>query len=194
MRDQNDAFDGHPAFGPQVQEIRAQRLGRQHIQRRKRLVHEQNIRMHHESPREAHALPHAARQLAGVGGFEAIQADEVDRRQRSLADIRSRHALRLEAECNVFEHREPGKQREALKYHGDAGRRAGNRLAQVAQVAGGGLGEAGNQPQQSRLARARAPKQPHDLPLPQLDIHTLEHQQFRPVRLGEGLAHFGALQ
>ena len=176
VRHEDDALDGHPALRPQVQEIGAQSLGGQHVQRRKRLIHEQNIRVHHQRPGEAHALPHAARQLARIGGLEAVQADEVDRRQGSLADFRPRHALRLEAQRNIFEHRQPGKQREALEHHGDAGRGAGDRLAHIAQVAGRRLRQPGDQAQQGRLARARPPQQPDDLPLPQLEIHALEHQ------------------
>src|SRR6202034_1879044 len=58
-----------------VRKIRCNTRG-QHIKRRRRLVQEKNIRMHHERPGKAHALPHAACQLARVGGFEAVQADE----------------------------------------------------------------------------------------------------------------------
>ncbi len=191
---QNDALDGHPALRPQIQEIGAQRLGGEHVQRGKWLIHEQNIRMNHERAGEPHALPHAARKLTGIGGLKSVQANEIDRRQGPFADIRSRHSLRLEAERNVLEHGQPRKQSEALKYHGDAGRRAGNRLAQVAQVTRGRLRQSGNQPQQRRLARTGSPKQPHDLALSQLEIHALEHQQFRSVGLGERLAHIVALQ
>jgi hypothetical protein len=124
VRHQNDALDGHPALGPQIQEIGAQRLGGEHIERRKWFIHEQNIRMHHEGAGESHALPHAARKLARVGGLESVQADEIDRRQRPLANIRPRHSLRLQAERDVLEHGQPRKQGEALEHHRNTGRRA----------------------------------------------------------------------
>ena len=37
--------------------------------------------MHDQCAREADALAHAAGELARVGGFEAVQADQVDGRQ-----------------------------------------------------------------------------------------------------------------
>ena len=38
------------------------------------------------------------------------------------------------------------------------------------------------------------PTMPDDLALSKLEIHALEHQQFRSVRLGEGFAYIVALQ
>ncbi len=48
--------------------------------------------MHDERAREADALAHAARELARIRGLEAVEADQVDRRERALADLRARHA------------------------------------------------------------------------------------------------------
>src|SRR5258708_6644236 len=80
---------------------------------------------------EPRGWPQAARQLGGIGGFESVQADEIDRLQRSLAYVCLRHSLRFEAERDILEYSQPGKQGEALKYHGDARRGSGNRLAHV---------------------------------------------------------------
>ena len=80
--------------------------------------------MHHQRARKADSLAHAAGELARVGGLEAVEADQVDRLQRARAHLRLRHAERLEPELHVLEHREPGKEREALEHHGDARRRA----------------------------------------------------------------------
>jgi hypothetical protein len=139
-------------------------------------------------------LAHAPGQFARIGGLEPVQADEVDRRQRSFADVRPRHALRFETQSDVFEHRQPRKQREALEHHGYTYGGAGNRLTHIAQVAGGRFRQPGDQAEQCRLSRTGSPQQSHDLAFAQLKIHTLEHQELRPVRLGEGLAHFIALQ
>jgi hypothetical protein len=70
----------------------------------------------------------------------------------------------------------------------------GNRLAHVAQLTGTGLGQARDQAQEGRLAGPRTPEEPHDLALAQFEIHPLEHQQFRAVRLRKRLAHVVALQ
>ena len=57
---------------------RAQGLGGQDVERRERLVHEQDVGVHDQRAREADALAHAAGELARVGGLEAVEADEVD--------------------------------------------------------------------------------------------------------------------
>ena len=66
--------------------------------------------MDDERAREADALAHAARKLARIGGFVAVEPDEIDRGERAPADLRApagRSASR--PELHVFEHREPGK-------------------------------------------------------------------------------------
>ena len=108
--------------------------------------------MHDQRAGEADALAHAAGKLARIGRFIAVQADQVDRRQRALADLRLRQAERLEAELHVLQHREPGKQSETLKHHGDAGRRPEHRLAEISDGAVGRLRQAGDEPQQGRFA------------------------------------------
>ena len=44
--------------------------------------------MNDQRAREADPLAHAAGQLARIGGFEPVEADQVDGRQRALADLR----------------------------------------------------------------------------------------------------------
>jgi len=46
---------------PQLQQLAAQVFRGQHVQRRERLVHEQNLRFHGQRPRETDALFHSAR-------------------------------------------------------------------------------------------------------------------------------------
>ena len=165
---QDHALDRQLAFAPQLEEVGAQRFGGEHVERGERLVHQQNVRMHDERAGKADALAHAAGQFARIGGFVAVEADQIDRRQRALADFRLRQAERLEAELHVFQHRQPGKQREGLEHHGDARRRRDHRLAEIGDGAGRRLRQAGDQPQQGRLARAGAAEQPDDLALRQL--------------------------
>ena len=88
-----------------------------------------------ERAREADALAHAAGKLLRIGVLEAVEADEVDRRQRAPARVRLAHALGAQAELHIVEHGEPGKQREALEHHGDAVGRAVDRLAAIEHVA-----------------------------------------------------------
>ena len=48
------------AVGPQVDQVGAQRLGGQHVQRAERLVHQQQVGVHHQRARQPDALAHAA--------------------------------------------------------------------------------------------------------------------------------------
>ena len=177
-----------------IQEIGAQRLRGQHIESGKRLVHEQDVRMYHQRTGKAHPLPHAAGQLARIGGLETVEPDQIDGGQGALADFAPRHVLRLQTQRDIFEDGEPGKQRETLKHHGDAACRTGDGLPQIGEMAGGRLRQTRDQPQQGRLARTRPAEQTHDLPLAQLEVHALEHQQILAIGLGKCLAHVGALQ
>ena len=66
VRDENHGFDRHLAFGPQIEEVRAQGFGGQDIERRERLVHQENGRMHDQCAREPDALAHATGELARI--------------------------------------------------------------------------------------------------------------------------------
>ena len=93
MRDHQDRLDRDPPLLPEVEEVGAQGLGGQHVERRERLVHQQDFRLHDQRAGEADALPHTARQLLRIGGLEAIEADRVDRLQGALPGLIERHAV-----------------------------------------------------------------------------------------------------
>ena len=129
VRDHQDRFDRDAPFLPEVEQVGAQGFRGQHVERRERLVHQQDLRLHDQRAGEADALAHAARKLLGIGGFEAVEADDVDRLQRALARFVERNALRPEPDLDVVEHGKPGEQREALEHHRDAFGGAVDRLA-----------------------------------------------------------------
>ena len=124
VRDDDDALDRQPAVAPQFEKIGAQRFRREHVERRERLVHQQNVGIDDERAGKTDALAHAAGQFARIGGFVTIEADEIDRRQGAFSDFRIGQPERFEAELDVFQHGQPGKQGEPLEHHGYAGRRA----------------------------------------------------------------------
>ena len=132
VRDQDHALDRELTLAPEIEKVGAQGLRRQHVERRERLVHQQDVRMDDERAGEADALPHATRELPRIGGLEAVEPDQVDRGERAAPDLRLGQAQGLEPDLDVLEHRQPGKQREALEHHGDAGRGADDRLAEIA--------------------------------------------------------------
>ncbi|CAB3775279.1 hypothetical protein LMG29542_08661 [Paraburkholderia humisilvae] len=156
VRDDQHRLDRHAPLRPQVQQVGTQRLGGQHVERGERFVHQQQRRVDHQRARKAHPLAHAARQLARIRILEAVQTDQVDRRQRTLAPLARRHALRLEPRLDVLQHGQPRKQRERLEHHRHAFGRPVERLAQIRDFAVGRLDQPGDDTQQRRLARARA--------------------------------------
>jgi hypothetical protein len=154
MRDEQDALSRDLTVLPQIDEVAAQSLGGQHIQGRERLIEQQNVGVDHQRPGEADTLAHAARQLLGIGGFEPIQPDQIDRRLSALAPLLLRHIHRLQPQLDIAEHGQPRKQGEALEYHPCPAHRPFDRVAAITHLAVGRLGQAGDKTQESGLARA----------------------------------------
>ncbi len=137
--------------------------------------------MHDERAGKADALAHAAGQLARIGELIAVETDQIDRRQRALADFRLGQAERFEAELHVLQHRQPGKQREGLKHHGDAGRGTVHRLAKIGDGPARRRRQARDQAQQCRFARSGAAQEADDLALHQGQFDVVEHQMLAAV-------------
>ena len=152
--DHQDRFDRNAPFLPEVEQVGAQGFRGQHVERRERLVHQQNLRLHDQRAGEADALAHAAGKLLRIGGFEAVETDDVDRLQRAFARFVGRDALRPEPDFDVVEHRKPGEQREALEHHRDAFGGAVDRPAVDRNGSRGWMRQPGNDAQQRRLAAA----------------------------------------
>ena len=60
-------LDRQPALDPEIEKVGADRLGGQHVERRKRLVQQQDGRLDDERAGKADALAHAAGQFPRVG-------------------------------------------------------------------------------------------------------------------------------
>ena len=124
----------------------------------------------------------------GIGGLEAVEADQVDRGERPLAALGAIDPERLQSELDVLQHRQPGKQREGLEHHGDAVRRTDDGLAAAFRVARGRRDQAGDDAQQRRFAGAGAAEQADDLARADRQIDLFEHQQFLAAALRKGPA------
>ena len=72
------ALVGIVAARPQLEDVVAQALAGQHVERRERLVHQQHVGLDDERARDADALAHAAGELARQRALEAGQADQLD--------------------------------------------------------------------------------------------------------------------
>ena len=99
--------------------------------------------MNDERPGEADALPHAAGQLARIGGFEAVEADEIDGLRARESRISSRQAQRFEADLHVFKHGQPGNSAKLWKTMATPG---GGPLDGVAEVNETALGSGATSP------------------------------------------------
>ncbi len=110
VRHHQDRLDRQPALDPEIDQVGTQRLGGEHVECRERLVHQQQVGVHHQRARKADALAHAARQFLGEGGLEAVEADQVDRRQCALAALGGIDAERFQPKLDILQHRQPGKQ------------------------------------------------------------------------------------
>ncbi len=160
---------GKPPAGPQVEEIGPERLGGKHVERREGFVHQEDDGIDHQGAGEADALTHAAGQLPGIGGLEAVEANQLDRRRRLLPGLPLGQAQRVQPHFHVAEHGQPGKQGEGLEDHGDSRWRSRHRRAAVDHLALGRADQAGGDPQDGGLSRSRAPEEAQDLAVPQTD-------------------------
>src|ERR1035441_8466009 len=79
---QEDAASRDLLAQPELHQFTAQVLGREHIERGKRLVHEQDFRLRRQGARESHTLLHAAGELLWVRILEAFQTDRIQRVER----------------------------------------------------------------------------------------------------------------
>jgi hypothetical protein len=133
--DDQDRLDRRAVPFPQLDELTAQVLRRQHVERGERLVHQQRVRLGDDGAGETDPLPHAAGQFLRVGGLEAVQADQVDRPERALGPLGIGDAAGLKAELDVLLDGEPRQQREGLEDHRHPGIGPGERAAPVGDAA-----------------------------------------------------------
>ena len=176
--DHQDRLDRDAPLLPQVEQVGAQRLGGQHVERGERLVHQQDLRLHDQRAGEADALAHAAGKLLRIGGFEAVEADDVDRLQRALARLVVRHALRPQARSRRCRARVS--QGNSAKLWNTIATPSAGPSTGAPPMADGALGrprQPGDDAQQRRLAAARTAEQRDDLARLQAQRNVLQHRR-----------------
>src|ERR1700728_3559560 len=92
----------------------------QRMERRERLIHQQDIGVGRERARQADALLHAPRQFVAVASAPGRQSDQLELFVNDPAAFLGRLAAQLQAEADVVTHRAPRQQRELLEYHRNA--------------------------------------------------------------------------
>ena len=85
-------------------------LARDRVERGERLVHQQDVGLDRERPRQRHPLALTAGQLMGITAGIAGQSDQRQRRLRLLAPLVCAEAAVLEAEADIAHDLAPGQQ------------------------------------------------------------------------------------
>ena len=158
-----DEDDGLLELALEVAQLRLHVAADQGVERAEGFVHEQDVGIRRERPREARPLLHAARQFVGILRLPALQTDEFDGLHRPLDPLLGRDLLDLEAEPDISEDGAVGQQREVLEDHAESLLAEGEQFlpAEPGHVhpvhgdpAAGRLHEAVHAPQERRLAGA----------------------------------------
>lgn len=115
-----DEDDGLLERALKVAQLRLHVAPDQRIEGAERLIHEEDVRIRRERPRETRALLHAAGQLARILRLPALEADEFDRLHRPLDPLLGRDLLDLEPESDIPEDGPVGQQGEVLEDHAES--------------------------------------------------------------------------
>ncbi|MCY1294112.1 hypothetical protein D9M70_433940 [compost metagenome] len=167
----------------------AQRHADLGVERRKRLVEQQHLRLDRNGAGKRHALLLAAGELVGEAVRQVLELDQPEHLLHPCVDLRLVSACDLEAEGNVVMHVHVRKQRIGLKHHADVALVGFQRplvLAVDHDRAGGGCLEAGDHAQDGRLAAAGRTQEGDEFAL--LDVHV---EIVHDVNRAEGLLDAG---
>ena len=165
-----------PVSLPQLEELAAQVLGCEHVQRTEGLVHEQHVRLEDQGPGEPDPLAHTARQLLGERGLVAVETHQVDGPQRLLGPFAYRHPPCLETDLDVLLDTEPGKEGEGLEHHGRASVASHESSAPIEHLTRRRRDQSGHAAQQGRLPASAASQQGDEFRVGHLQVDALEHR------------------
>ncbi len=152
-----DEDHGQPVLRPQFEKIVVQRLTRQLIERGKRLVHQQELRIGGHRACDGNAHLHSTGQRARIGALEAGESDARQRLRRACVGFVASNMLQLQREPHVGEGIRPRHQGWLLKHKAKFGPTAG-----PFHDAGGRLKQARNHPQHGRFPATARTQQRHE--------------------------------
>ena len=121
VRDHEDRREPRRAVGPEAIDLGAQRLRRQDVERRERLVHAQQLGPAHERARDADALLHASGELLRERALDAGQAHTLDGARHTLARLLLGKRPAVQSDVHVLFDGQPRKEREVLENDGRSG-------------------------------------------------------------------------
>src|SRR4029077_9655441 len=92
---------------PDIEELRLHQAAGLRVERPKRLVHQQDVRIDRQCPGDRRTLLHAAGELRGIAVLEPRESDEVDEFAGAAQPLVARHSLFFEAIEHVLDYRFP---------------------------------------------------------------------------------------
>jgi hypothetical protein len=113
----------------------------------------------------------------GVAPLEAVEADHRDEPARARVPLAPSDAGELERECDVVDHRAPGKRRLFLEHHAECRVRAGNGFATDANAPLELGRQAADDVEERRLSAARRPDDRDELALLDGERHAVDSEQ-----------------
>src|SRR5205807_9476367 len=147
-----DEQDRLAASFPDAHELRLHDLAGLRVERRERLVHQQDLWVDRQRAREIDPLAHAARELARMVIFESLEADELQELQGALPFDRTDAARDLPPDDRVCEHRAPRQEIVGLKHETAVAARTADRAPVEPDLTGACRLEARDDAQKSGLA------------------------------------------
>ena len=188
MRDQQYGRAGGP---PDLQQFVTHDQPRLRVERAKGLVEQDHARLHHQRPRDADALAHAARKLNRIGLGEIDQPHQPQRIVEPARDLRCLDAVAAQAEHDVVGDVEPGKGRILLEHDADAlGHAAIERATFEQHLSAGRLRQAGEHVEQRRLPAAGRADHRIEFAPPQAQLGSGERVDAAGIDAGDA-PHFG---
>ena len=115
-----DVDGGHAQLLVQAAQLDLHVLAQLLVERRQRLVHQQNARLEHDRACQRHALALPARQLIDAACRIAGELHHRERRIDAADDIGSGNAAQPQRKGNICADAHVRKQRVGLEYHPDA--------------------------------------------------------------------------
>src|SRR5262245_19910722 len=165
----------------EVEQVLLELAPRLLVDRGERLVHQDDVGVHGERTRQAHALPHAAGKLRRVALLEALEAHLGDVLARNLLALVLLHAAQLEAEGDVAQHARPRQQREVLEHERALGSRAVDGASLDENFASVARDQAGDDLEQRGLAAAAGPEQGRELALREREVDVAQRLRSAPL-------------
>jgi hypothetical protein len=139
---------------PDVEDELLDRFARERIECPERLVHQQELRVGSERPRDADALLHPAGQFVDRALGKILDTDQLELLPRYSAPLGGLDAAHAQAELDVVDDIEPGHERMLLEHDAAVGAGPGHRLAVELNLAFGRGEKAGDAIEQCGLPAA----------------------------------------